>query len=62
MSKRLKQELKSTGCQDHVNEFGDKIGVVRGPVNYGTQLGPEVDVIWPGNLRYAYKPEDLDVV
>ena len=60
MSKGLKEQLKRTGCGDHVHEFGDRVGIVSGPVNYGTQLGPEVDVVWqPDNLRYAYKPEDL---
>ena len=63
MSKQLKEALKRNGCGDHVQEFGQCIGVVRGPVNYGTQIGPEVDVVWqPGNLRYAYKPEDLEEV
>lgn len=49
------------GCSSaHVEEFGDCVGVVQGPLDYGSQRGPEVDVSWkPSNLRYGYAPEDL---
>ena len=52
------------GCMrcssDHIEEFGDCIGIVIGPVEPDW---PEVDVRWqPSNLRYAYLPEDLEKV
>lgn len=63
MSQRLKDALKRNGSSDHVHEFGNCVGIVQGPVNYGTQVGPEVDVRWqPSNLRYAYHTDQLDVV
>lgn len=47
----------------HVREFGRCVGVVLGPVDFGTQLGPEVDVRWePSGLKYGYEPEDLELV
>lgn len=56
----------------HVEEFGDSVGVVRGPTDYNNckpgekgydpaKVGPEVDVYWPENLRYAYLPSDLEL-
>jgi len=51
------------GCStEHVLEFGNCVGIVQGPAE--PQLNwPEVDVRWqPSNLRYAYLPEDLDVI
>lgn len=53
------------GCMacssEHVEEFGDCIGIVIGLTFYMTNVsGPEVDVIWqPSNLRYAYDPDML---
>lgn len=58
---------KSSGA--HLVEFWGCIGIVEGPVDYTgpscqiKQFGPEVDVRWqPSNLRYAYKPEHLEIV
>jgi hypothetical protein len=62
MSKALKKEMRKTS-QAHIKEFGNCVGVVMGLMDYGTQLGPEVDVRWlPSNLCYGYLPETLDVV
>lgn len=59
---------------DHVEEFGESVGVVRGPTDYNNckpgekgydtaKIGPEVDIYWePDNLRYAYLPSDLEIV
>jgi len=49
-----------TGCPFHVKEFGNVTGTVLGPTFNGE--GPEVDVLWPQNVRYAYNPEDLEVI
>jgi hypothetical protein len=58
----------------HVEEFGDCIGIVQGPTDYNNvpqchpdysqdKVGPEIDVLWqPSNLRYAYHPDDLELV
>lgn len=64
------------GCSwAHEREFGNCEGVVQGLVDYNgglkpgqpgydsNRVGPEVDVRWkPSNLRYAYHPEDLEIV
>lgn len=49
---------------EHLQEFGDCIGIVEGPLDYGNgHLGPEYDVRWyPSFLRYGYLPEDLDLL
>lgn len=67
--------LECWGCSSaHVTEFGDCIGVVQGPTDFNhceptdpaydpSKVGPEVDVRWqPTNLRYAYHPEDLELI
>lgn len=60
MGEAIKKQLVANGCAEHVEEFGDCVGVVEGPTDYGTSRGPEVDVRWqPSNLRYAYHPEEL---
>jgi len=60
MSQRLKDEMTALGSGDHVAEFGERLGIVAGPVDFGGQLGPEVDVRWlPEELRYGYAPERL---
>jgi len=47
----------------HIREFGECVGIVQGLTDFGKQKGPEVDVRWqPSNLRYAYLPEELEVV
>ena len=63
MKEQYKQDLIANNCADHVEEFGDCVGVVEGPVDCATSQGPEVDVRWqPSNLRYGYHPDSLDVV
>jgi hypothetical protein len=47
----------------HVREFGSCTGVVLGLTAYKSCLGPEIDVRWfPSGLRYAYHPDDLEIV
>lgn len=57
----------------HILEFGDSVGVVIGLTDYNNcrlgdaayeyrKVGPEVDVRWTPHLRYAYHPDDLDIV
>lgn len=71
-------EMPDEGCvkcsTDHVEEFGECVGVVDGPVDYNScepghpdydesKVGPEVDVRWkPSNLRYGYHADDLEVI
>lgn len=60
MSEELKRKLRASGSGEHVDEFGECVGVVQGLLDYGSQQGPEVDVRWqPSNLRYGYLPEEL---
>ena len=61
MRKTLKQKLIANGSRAHLEEFGEAIGVVDGPVAWSSEtIGPELDVRWlPDRLRYAYQPEDL---
>ena len=61
MTPECQRKLIDNDSIEHVIEFGGCIGKVVGPVNYGVQLGPEVDVIWlPSQLRYMYDPSDLE--
>jgi hypothetical protein len=48
----------------HIKEFGRKIGVVLGLVDWGNgNIGPEYDVRWKHTkLKYAYAQEDLQIV
>lgn len=63
MTKVFKQDLIANDSAEHVEEFGDCEGVVEGFVNYGSCLGPEVDVRWkPSKLRYGYHPSHLEVL
>ena len=63
MNNRLKERLELSGNVDHLNEFGNCIGIVVGLTDFGNCVGPEVDVRWqPSNLRYAYHPRNLEVV
>lgn len=64
MAATVKNQLRLNGCSEHVEEFGDCVGVVEGPVDYGNGvIGPELDVRWePSRLRYAYSPEHLESV
>lgn len=51
------------GCsREHIEEFGDCVGVVDGPV-FEQGIGVEMDVYWePSGLRYGYHPNDLEAV
>ena len=63
MTEELKRVFRLNNCAAHVEEFGDCVGIVEGPVDYGTTSGPELDVRWqPSNLRYAYDPKYLRIV
>ena len=57
----FKDMLNANDCADHIKEFGECIGTVEELVDYGTRLGPEVNVRWqPIGLSYAYCPyQDL---
>jgi hypothetical protein len=60
MSEFLKQTLKGNGCEEHVIEFGNCIGIVEGKCYPDNEFADEVDVRWqPSGLRYAYFPEEL---
>lgn len=67
---RMTEAYKKALCEanqgvsrEHIEEFGDCIGVVEGYIDYGTCTGPEVDVRWqPSKLRYGYAVEDLEVI
>lgn len=51
------------GNRDHVCEFGSCVGIVLGLTEYVNTQGPEVDVHWrPSMLRYAYHPNDLEIL
>jgi len=63
MKEAYKQELIANGCAEHTAEFFDCVGIVEGPIDYGSFKGPEVDVRWqPSNFRYGYHPDNLEVV
>jgi len=61
LSEEYKKLAKERDCIDHTEEFGDCIGIVEG--FFDEHLPPIYDVRWyPKMLRYAYNPEDLEVV
>ena len=56
MSSYIKDMLNNNGCEDHIEEFGECIGIVGDPT-FPNNAGPEVDVYWePGKLKYCYDP------
>lgn len=59
MSEELKQKLREVGCSEHVDEFGECVGIIQ-------RIRPdwlEVEVRWqPSNLKYAYHPNYLMLV
>jgi hypothetical protein len=71
MSEAFKQELIANNSGEHVDEFGNCIGVVEDLVDYNNvdkahpdydiaKVGPEVNVRWyPSKLRYGYHPDNL---
>ena len=71
MREALKEKFRQNDCADHVEEFGECIGIVEGLVDYNEgdehhdprKRGPEVNVRWqPSGLRYGYHPDFLKVV
>ena len=61
------EDQPDQGCRAsslaHLEEFGDCVGILEGPIDLGAQLGPEWDVRWqPSGLRYAYHPDDLEAL
>lgn len=64
MSEALKIALCQNECSDHVAEFGDCVGEVEGPVDWGNgHTGPEINVRWkPSGPLYTYDPTWLEVV
>ena len=67
MSEIFKEKLIKNGSKEHVDEFGDCIGIVEDYVNYNNdgikdinKIGPEFNVRWqPSKLRYGYLPKNL---
>ncbi len=62
MAQSLKDRLLKNDCDDHVNEFGECVGLV---VGIAEDIGdpPVWDVRWqPSNLRYAYEEKWLEIV
>ena len=67
MSEDFKNVLIKNGCKEHIDEFGNCIGIVEDLVNYNNdgennpdKIGPEFNVRWlPSKLRYGYSPDDL---
>lgn len=63
MTQDLKDGMRANGSHEHVDEFGDCIGMVIGPMFPDCEDAPEVDVRWqPSNLRYGYHPDHLEIV
>jgi hypothetical protein len=67
MSEEMKYRLRENGSEEHIVEFGECEGIVEGLVswdeNSDTPPGPEVNVRWqPSGLKYAYHPDDLQVL
>jgi hypothetical protein len=57
----------------HIQEFRRSIGIVQGFIDFNNvskdhpdydpdKVGPEIDVIWDGKLRYAYNEDDLEKI
>jgi hypothetical protein len=62
MSPTLKANLIANGCQAHLDEFGDCVGIVEGLV-FEDDPFAEVNIRWePSGLRYGYDPLMLEKV
>ena len=62
MSQSLKDGMRANGSGAHIDEFGDCMGIVIGPM-FPDSNAPEVDVRWqPSNLRYGYHPDNLEII
>jgi len=60
MSESLKQGLIKNGCEDHVIEFGNCVGIVEDKCYIGIDEADEVNIRWhPSGLRYAYFSHEL---
>jgi hypothetical protein len=60
MKESFKEAMRRNGSSEHIDEFGDCVGVILGPMEPGW---PEVDVRWkPSNLKYGYDIENLEFV
>lgn len=67
MSDAFKKALLENGGKEHIDEFGDCIGVVEDLMDYNNdnekdpnKIGPEFNVRWqPSKLRYGYLPDEL---
>jgi len=62
MTEQMKKAWIARGDNHHIEEFGDCVGIVQGPMFLPPSTAPEVDVRWqPSNLRYGYHPDELGV-
>jgi hypothetical protein len=62
MKESLKKLLIENESRDHVEEFGDEIGVVI-PKEAAIEQWPEVEVLWGDTgLHYLYHPDQLEEV
>lgn len=43
MSEQLRRDLRANDC---VDEFGDCVGIVEDPVDFGLQQDPEINAGW----------------
>lgn len=60
LTEAYKQMLISNDCADHVEEFGDCVGIVEEPIE---NSWPEFNVRWqPSQLRYGYHPDHLEFI
>lgn len=58
LTEEHKQKLINNNCQDHVNEFGDCIGILNKIEKNG-----DLEIIWfPSNLKYHYMCDAIQIV
>jgi len=63
MSEDFKKSLINSGCEDHVKEFGECVGIVEDKMFPDCDDCDEVNVRWlPSKLRYGYSPKELIIV
>ena len=65
MSESLKAGLIGNSCKEHLDEFGECIGIVGGKMfpKLTWQEDDAIDVYWqPSNLHYLYSDDDLEYV
>lgn len=69
MTEDTKAAFIKNDCKEHVDEFGDCLGVVEDLVDYNNdgendpdKIGPEYNIRWyPNGLRYGYTSDKLEV-